>query len=354
MMTLALVAGLLVVGCNNDEAITYSMTDVSSRISGFSKTVTGPGASLTVNGSQMDQVVRIFIGEEVVPAGSFTEVTPSSITFDVPLNVSLGEADVLIVFKGNERAFSKITIVALPAISDFYPDYVTAGERVTIVGTNLSASFVTGVQVGGAAAGIVSQSSTLLTFTVPNDFATSKITLLSPGGDVTSAADLMSCSDNPNNIDCKAALNPNPGFEEGTDDEFTGWGKWNGGTYMVATTTPGEVYRGTRALKVIRDGSLADGQWRIQLANDPSTWEVGASYTVHLWAKASVAGGSMRVSTNPNAMYTGDQEIPTTWTRLSFTFSSANEASSRVVLDLNGNNTAVTTFFIDDVKLVKD
>ena len=123
---------------------------------------------------------------------------------------------------------------------------------------------------------------------------------------------------------------------------------------MFATTVPGEYYSGTRALKVVRDGSLNDGQWRIQLSNDPSTWEVGASYTVYLMARASAPGGSLRVSTNPNAMYTGDQEVTTTWTRLSFTFPSANEASSRVVLDLNGNNTAATTFFIDDVKLIKD
>jgi hypothetical protein len=53
-------------------------------------------------------------------------------------------------------------------------------------------------------------------------------------------------------------------------------------------------------------------------------------------------------------MYTGDQAVTTSWQRLAFTFPSANEASSRVVLDLNGNNTAVTTFFIDDVKLIKN
>jgi hypothetical protein len=123
---------------------------------------------------------------------------------------------------------------------------------------------------------------------------------------------------------------------------------------MVATTVPGEFYSGKRALKVVRDGTLASGQWRIQLASDPATWEVGASYTVYVRARASVAGGSIRVSTNPNAMYTADQNITTAWQLLAFTFPSANEASSRVVLDLNGNNTVATTFFIDDVKLVKN
>lgn len=354
MMLSAVIAGFFIMGCDNDDAITYSVTDVSSRITGFNKDVTGPGASLTINGSEMDKVVRIFIGNEVITQNSFTEVTPNSITFNVPLTVSLGESEVLVVYGGNERAFTSITVVALPAISTFTPAFVSAGETVTISGTNLGASFVSGVSVGGVAATIVSQSATTLVFTVPAGFTTNKITLVSPAGDVTSAADLRSCADNPDNIDCKAALNPNPGFEEGDGDNFTGWGKWNGGSFLVATTVPGEYYRGTRALKVIRDGSLADGQWRIQLVNDPATWEVGASYTVHMWARASAEGGSLRVSTNPNAMYTGDQAVPTTWTRLSFTFPAANEATSRVVLDLNGNNSAVTTFYIDDVKLVKD
>jgi endo-1,4-beta-xylanase len=59
------------------------------------------------------------------------------------------------------------------------------------------------------------------------------------------------------------------------------------------------------------------------------------------------------VSTNPNAVYTANQNVPTSWTRLGFTFT-ANEANTRVVLDMNGNNTVATTFFIDDVKLVKN
>ncbi len=354
IMIAAVAAAVLMVGCNNDDPITYSVQDVSSRITGFSTNVTGPGAALTINGSEMDDVARVFIGNEVVTASSFTNVSESSITFSVPLTVSLGEADVLVVYSGNARAFNTITVVALPAISTFTPALAEAGEPVTIIGTNLSDSYVSGVKIGGVDADITFQSATALVFTVPAGFTTGKITLVSPAGDVNSATDLVSCADDPNSIECKPGLNANPGFELGADDDFTGWGKWNGGNFMVATTVPGEYYSGTRGLKVIRDGSLGDGQWRIQLSNDPATWEVGASYTVHLWAKASAEGGSMRVSTNPTAMYTGDQAVPTEWTQLSFTFPSANEPSSRVVLDLNGNNTAVTTFFIDDVKLIKD
>jgi hypothetical protein len=354
MMISAMTAAFIIAGCDNDDAITYSVQDVSSRVTGFSKDVTGPGATLTINGSEMDQVARVFIGNIVITSSSFTDVSPSSITFPVPLTVALGESDVLIVYKGNARAFKKITVVALPAISSFSPQTVTPGELVTVLGANLAESFVTSVNIGGVNAEIVSQSANALTFTAPDGFTANKITLISPAAEVNSAADLLNCADNAGSIDCLTALNANPGFELGSGDEFTGWGKWNGGSFMVATTVPGEYHDGTRALKVVRDGSLGDGQWRIQLSNDPSNWEVGASYSVYVRAKASATGGSMRVSTNPNAMYTGDQAITTEWQWLKFTFPSANEASSRVVLDLNGNNTAKTTFYIDEVKLVKD
>jgi hypothetical protein len=351
---LSVIAAALAISCDNDDAITYSVQDVSSRITGFSTEVTGPGATLTITGSDMDKVVRVFFDNVVVTANAFQQVSSSGITLQVPLTVSLGENDVLIVYQGNGRAFRKINVIPMPAISSFTPASVVEGEPVTVLGTNLAASYVTGVTIGGVAANIVTQTNNALIFAAPAGFNTNKVALIGAAGNVNSADDLKNCDDSPNSVDCKAALNLNPGFEEGEGADFAHWGKWNGGTYMVATTVPGEYYRGTRALKVIRDGSLASGQWRIQLANDPATWEVGASYTVHVWAKASAPGGSMRVSTNPNAMYTGDQEVPTTWTRLSFTFPSANEASSRVVLDLNGNNTAVTTFYIDDVKLIKN
>jgi hypothetical protein len=356
MMISAMVAAIIMVGCNDDDAITYSVEDVSSRITGFSKDITGPGAPLTINGSEMDKVSRIFIGNVVVMANSFTDVSPSSISFTVPLTVSLGESDVLVVYKGNGRAFKKITVVALPAISSFTPPIVVAGEPVTVIGANLAESFVSGVKIGGIDAEVISQSANALTFTVPAGFATGKITLVSPAAEVNSAENLLNCADDPGSIDCMTALNTNPGFESGAGDNFDGWSKLNGGTLMVATTVPGEYHSGTRALKVVRDGTLGNGQWRIQLANDPSTWEVGASYSVYVRAKATANGGSMRVSTSPSstAMYSGDQNVTTSWQWLRFTFPSANVASAGVVLDMNGNQTVATTFFIDEVKLVKD
>src|SRR5690606_41048130 len=63
-------------------------------------------------------------------------------------------------------------------------------------------------------------------------------------------------------VDCKVALNLNSGFEEGTGDNFDDWTKVNGGTLMFATTQPGETFGGSRALKVVRDGTLARSEER--------------------------------------------------------------------------------------------
>ncbi|MBX2893806.1 MAG: IPT/TIG domain-containing protein [Cyclobacteriaceae bacterium] len=346
--------------CANEDGITYSVTDVSSRITGFSNSKTGPGAQLTINGTQLQHAQRIFIGNEVILARNFVSQTESAITFNVPATVGVRTdgtlTDVLVAFPGSERAFAKIEVVPLQAVSSFTPYSAAAGEIITLFGVNFD--LVTAVKLGDVTATITSQSATQLKFTMPSGAPTGKITLVGTAGNTTSAENLVSCTATPGG-DCLAGVNLNASFELGTGDNFDNWSKFNGGNYMVQTSVASEVFRGSRALKVVRDGSLASGEWRIQLASDLIDTEAGASYTVYMWAKASTAGGSLRVSTNPDAKYTGNQNVTTQWQRLAFTFSPAAgnaiaTTSTRVVLDFNGNNTAVTTFFIDDVKLIKN
>src|SRR5690606_13376319 len=103
---------LLTTRCNDDEGVTYSLKDVSSRISGFNNPKTGPGAELTLNGSKLLNVQRIFIGDNVVLARNFVSHTESAITFNVPTSVGVYTdgtlTDVMVVFSGAERAFTKI------------------------------------------------------------------------------------------------------------------------------------------------------------------------------------------------------------------------------------------------------
>jgi hypothetical protein len=353
MLVPMFVMALAIQCTNEDDAITLNMTDVSSRITGFATEKAGTGAAFTVTGSQLDEVERVFVGNQVVPKKAFTNVSDNSITFTVPSAAVTGmDQQLLFVFPGSARAIKKIEVIAFQAVSDFVPKSASEGDSVTILGANLNV--VSEVKLGSTSVGFKTKSANVIRFRVPAGASDSPITLASEAGSSNTALSLISCSANPAAADCAPGLNLNSSFELGTGDDFTNWSKWNGGTFLLATTLPGEVYRGDRALKVVRNGSLADGQWRIQLSSDPVATDVGASYTVYLWAKASAVGGSMRVSTNPSALYTADQAVTTSWTRLAFTFPAANETQTRIVLDLNGNNKAVTTFYIDDVKIVKN
>ena len=342
----------LAINCTNeDEAITIGMTDVSSRLTGFSSEVTGAGAPLSVTGSQMDQVQRVFIGNLVVPKKAFTNVSGSGFTFNVPSTIGVGDQQVLFVWPGSERGFSSIEVVPLQVITSIHPVSGAPGDVITIHGDNLL--IVETVQIGGVAAVITEQTDELLKFTIPDGASTGAVTLSGVAGTVESSQDVIACESDPTNIDCAPALNLNSSFELGAGDDFNNWGQWNGGNFMTETTNPANVFRGTRALEVVRDGTLSSGQWRLQLASDEVPTEIGASYTVYIWVKATQPGGAIRVSTNPSALYTGDQEVPTTWTRLEFSFT-ANIASTRVVLDMNGNETVPTVFYVDDVKLLKN
>lgn len=353
LFSLAVVV-LVTTRCSNeDDAVQYSLNDVSSRISGFSSSITGAGASLTVNGTQLDGVVRIAFGNLVVPAKSFTAVTESSITFPVPTAAGIGDTDVLFVWPGSERGLSSIKVVPLQVVSSYAPTSGSEGEVVTLLGSNFG--IVETVKIGTAVATITEKTSNRIKFTVPAGVTTGPVTLVSPAGVINTSTQFTSCGSDANAVDCKPALNANFSFELGTDDNFNNWNKFNGGTKIVATTNVdgGEVFRGTRAMRVIRDGTLTPttDQWRIQMASDFVPTDNGASYTVYAWVKASVAGATFRFSNQDAAQYGGDTQIPTTWTRISWSFTS-NAAQKRIVLDMNG--AAQTIFFIDDVKLVKN
>src|SRR5262245_28833439 len=126
---------LMYSSCSEDEGVTYEVSDVSSRITGFSNVETGPGAQLTINGTELGTAERIFIGNEVIRSRNFVSISDASITFNVPTAVVLGLNDVLVVFGGPERAYATINVVALPAITTFVPTTATAAESVTIIGS---------------------------------------------------------------------------------------------------------------------------------------------------------------------------------------------------------------------------
>jgi endo-1,4-beta-xylanase len=143
-------------------------------------------------------------------------------------------------------------------------------------------------------------------------------------------------------------LVPNPGFESGTGDAFTNWTKTNGALFLTATTTAAEVHGGTRALKSAGPG-FAGEQYRVQMLSDLIPTTIGTAYTFKIWVKAATAGGTIRFSTQPSALYGPDTNVPANvWTQLSWTFT-ANVAQTRIALDLGQSN---VVYYLDDMEML--
>jgi endo-1,4-beta-xylanase len=147
-------------------------------------------------------------------------------------------------------------------------------------------------------------------------------------------------------------LAQNPGFENGDANSFTNYSVLNSGNPAgTATITVGsganEVHSGSRSMKVVNPTAYNTDQWRVQVATDAIPLTVGKQYQISYWVKAATANGSIRLSTQPSAMYQGDQTIGTSWQQVTWNIT-ANEPQTRVVFDMGRNS---NTYFIDDVSV---
>src|SRR5688572_23173629 len=130
----------------------------------------------------------------------------------------------------------------------------------------------------------------------------------------------------------------NPGFENGNATSFTNFSVLNTGNPAgTATVTVGsganEVRSGSRSMKVVNPTAYNNDHWRVQVATDAIPLTVGKQYQVSYWVKAATANGSIRLSTQPSAMYQADQAIGTSWQLVIWNIT-ANEAQTRIAFDM--------------------
>ncbi len=143
---------------------------------------------------------------------------------------------------------------------------------------------------------------------------------------------------NPDNLLLNAYL------VEGEGDEFTNWGKYNGGDRMTATT---DALIGPRAMYV---NNGADGNpWDAQFVSDAIETTVGESYTFSFWAKGDPV--VIRFSTKPDAsaQYGPDFTLTSEWQQYSWTIV-ANEPMTNISLDMGKT---AGSFVIDVIEAVK-
>lgn len=361
------VVTLLTTRCNDDEGVTYSMKDVSSRITGFNNPKTGPGAELTLNGSNLGKVQRIFIGNNVVLARNFINHTESAITFVVPTTVGVYTdgtlTDVIVVFNGSERAFTQIEVVPFQAISSFAPRVAAAGELVTLQGVNLN--LVTAVKVNDVTATISSKTPNSLKFTMPAGAATGRIILLSEAGESKSANDLISCESQPGNVGCNTnVINTNGSFEDtdvGVVGAISGWNL--GGARITSEITDETSYRGNKCVKITVN-SIGSNPWDIQpTANVPVN--PAKTYILSVWVKGSGLanvkfaideGGSPGYAefAAPQTAINADQ-----WTEITYEFSPASETNppgdgvARFAISMSYAGNVGGVMYMDDLRVVE-
>ena len=122
-----------------------------------------------------------------IAATTMTVDNATSITVTVPNGTTSGKI-IVTTPGGTATSATDFLIVAPPILTNFTPTSGSYGTEVTLSGTNFTG--VSAVAVNGAVAtNITVLSATALTFTIPSDATTGKITVTGPGGIATSTAD---------------------------------------------------------------------------------------------------------------------------------------------------------------------
>lgn len=360
-MLLPVLLLIILTNCKDDDAITYSVTDVSDRITGLSSTAPGQGAILTINGSQMDEVVRLFVGDEVVTKNNFISQDESSITIEVPPASALGENELLVVWPGSARGKATLEVVLFHTISSIAPAVAAAGQTVTLFGSNLN--IVEEVVVGGVDATIASQSAGVLKFTMPTGATTGPITISSSAGEYISTSELIACESDPDNVGCQPVINTNGSFEDsplGAASSVDGWGGLTS-TRITGEITDEEAYEGFQSVKITIN-EIGANPWDIQ---PTSNMDVDPSATYHLsvWVKGSgITNMKFAVDEGGNPGYTewGNPEVAISsdrWTEISYEFSPSSESGgdgvARFAISMSYEGNVGGVLYMDNLRVVE-
>lgn len=122
-------------------------------------------------------------------------------------------------------------------------------------------------------------------------------------------------------------LVPNPGFENDFVNWFTQVSATAPTSGAISITTTG-AQQGSKAARIVVT-TPGPNAYSIQIVSDNFAVVSGTSYTLHYWAKASVAGQSLRAVAQGTSYYQQlDQSLTTTWAEYTFPFTPAESAVS--------------------------
>ncbi|MHB1459799.1 MAG: IPT/TIG domain-containing protein [Armatimonadota bacterium] len=154
-------------------------------VTSFSPTSGKVGDSVTITGTNLTGATGVrFNGTAAV---AYSVVSATCVTATVPVGATTGKISVT-TLGGTASSTGDYIVYQAPTISSFTPTSGKVGDSVTITGTNFTGA--TAVKFNGTAAAIFSVvSATSITATVPGGTTTGKVSVITPGGTVTSTGD---------------------------------------------------------------------------------------------------------------------------------------------------------------------
>ncbi|MCB0571512.1 MAG: hypothetical protein KDC66_17195 [Phaeodactylibacter sp.] len=332
--------------------------DVSSRVTGFDSNVTGAGATLTAMGNNLSGVKRVFMDGSSSPS---VEATESSVTFQVPIDVSLGDKDVYFIFAGNERATARIKVVPLPVIRYISPIAGSTGDEIIAVGANMD--FVEKIFIGDASASITEKASDIVAFTVPSGAATGSLFKLeSPAGSVSSTDAFIACDGSPGNPLCKTPLNSNGSLEEGDkgvvgDITVPAWGFSGAGslaTVQVISFRDGPTRDGRQGLKLeVLD--VGANPWNIEVREESFPVEPNTAYLYTIQANGPEGARVDFTVGLPNYSELGRVEatLSGTWEEISIEFTTGPDDNMiRTPIHFSRPGNIGYVFYLDNLRIV--
>ena len=336
--------------------------DVSNRITGFSPEVAGAGAELTILGTNLAGVKRVYMGNMWIT--DFT-ASDSEISFGVPANMAIGESELVLVFTGSERATKTIEVVPLPSIGYFTPKAAGDGDEVTLTGNNLS--YVTALSVGSVSATITKKENNLITFTMPNGATTGKINITNSSGATTSSSEsIIACTAEPGNLACLAVINTNGSFEESDLGEANGVNGWGGltGSLTSGVITDEDYYDGFKSVKITVNG-LGANPWNIQPTSNMPV-DPTATYHLSVWVKGTGIANVKFAMDEGGTPGWGEWQAPQValtsneWTEISYEFSptsedvgSGGDETVRFAVSMSYDGNVGGVMYMDNLRVVK-
>lgn len=174
--------GALTVNAPGGNFTTSSNFVVLPTITTFTPAFGAAGTNVTIRGWNFN------VGTPIVTFNGITTAPPTSVTFTslvavVPADTTTGPIQVTTT---DGTATSLTPFYLRPFITDFLPTNSAPGSTVTLNGTNFTG--VTSVRFNGTLAAFFNVSNNSLQATVPTNFLTGPITIITPGGTNSTAA----------------------------------------------------------------------------------------------------------------------------------------------------------------------